>query len=197
MGVGRKRKFDKEVALTRAMELFWRNGFNGTSLSQLTQAMGINKPSMYAAFGNKEEVFISALKLYVQKHGVPHFDKLLEDNVSLPQRIQNYLASIAEMLADKELPGGCLVTFSTCEAGGDSLPSKAVENVTQTNLQSIEVYRDFFRAEQQKGNLAPTASPEVLADLLLTLQFGLAVMAKNGVERKRLIKIIGQDIAGI
>ncbi len=197
MGVGRKRNFDTEVALTRAMELFWRNGFNGTSLSQLTAAMGINKPSMYAAFGNKEEVFISALKLYVQKHGVPHFDKLLDEQVSLPQRIQNYLVSVAEMLADKNLPGGCMVTFGTCEAGGDSLPSAAVETVSQTNFKSIELLTEFFKAEQEKGNLAPSSSPEILADLLMTLQFGLAVMARNGVERKRLIRRIQQDIAGI
>lgn len=62
--VGRPRAFDKEVALEKALEVFWRKGYDGTSLADLTEAMGINKPSMYSTFGNKDQLFLQAIELY-------------------------------------------------------------------------------------------------------------------------------------
>ena len=66
--LGRPRAFDRDQALERALDLFWRNGYEGASLSDLTEAMGINPPSLYAAFGNKEELFCKALDRYVERH---------------------------------------------------------------------------------------------------------------------------------
>ena len=76
MAAGRQREFDKQVALDAAMNVFWLNGYTGTSLSDLTDAMGINKPSLYAAFGNKEALFVRALNHYIDKHGSPHLEAL-------------------------------------------------------------------------------------------------------------------------
>ena len=69
MSSGRQRQFDERVALDAAMEVFWSNGYSSTSLSDVTDAMGINKPSLYAAFGNKEALFLRALNRYIDKHG--------------------------------------------------------------------------------------------------------------------------------
>ena len=107
MSAGRRRTFDKAEGLAKAMIVFWRDGYNGTSLSDLTAAMGINKPSLYAAYGNKEELFVSAINEYVLKHGVPHFANLLVINLSLKERLQAYLESVAKMVSDSKLPGGC------------------------------------------------------------------------------------------
>ena len=68
MVAGRPRKFDKEHALEAAMLVFWRNGYSGTSLADLTNAMAINKPSMYAAFGNKEQLFKASLEQYINQY---------------------------------------------------------------------------------------------------------------------------------
>jgi len=195
MGTGRQREFDKDHALDNAMELFWRDGYNGTSLSDLTTVMGINKPSLYAAFGNKETLFISALNQYVHKHGSPHFNLLQTPNANLQQRLQDYLKSIAKMVTDPKLPGGCFVTTSTCETRSHCLPSDALRAITKINEATTKAFINFFSNEEQQGNLTSTSSPDVLANTLLTLQYGLAVMARNGIKKNALDKIIEHSIS--
>lgn len=195
MSAGRQRKFDIEDALNKAMEVFWQKGYSGTSLSDLTEAMGINKPSLYAAFGNKESLFVDALNQYVNDHGAPHCEKLFDKEAGLRVRLEAYLASIAEMISSSDLPGGCFVTSITCEAGSECLPEGAVQAVRDINNASTEKLVSFFRDEQMKGNIMSTASPAVMADHLLTLQFGLAVMARNGTERDRLKQVISHSVS--
>jgi len=177
------------------MEVFWRNGYSGTSLNELTSAMGINKPSLYAAFGNKEELFISALNQFVQKHGAPHINALFAKNKNSKKKIQRYLISIANMVANPKLPGGCFVTASTCEAGSDCLPSNALQAITNINQLTNNVLVDFFSTEKTQGNITSNRSAEELADYLLTLQYGLAVMARSGAKLSELKKVIGTAIS--
>jgi AcrR family transcriptional regulator len=195
MGAGRQREFDEQVAMDAAMEVFWSNGYSGTSLSDLTDAMGINKPSLYAAFGNKEALFIRALDHYVSKHGSPHSRELHAPNKSLPSRLSAYLKSIARMVCDPSLPGGCFVAETTSETGGDCLPAGASRAVAKINQLTRSSFIDFFRHEASAGNLADTHSAEVLADYLLTLQYGLAVMARHRAKREALDAVIEYAVA--
>lgn len=194
MGAGRKRTFDADIVLMEAMEVFWKKGFSGTSVNDLTEAMGITKPSLYTAFGSKEALFISAINRYVEVHGAPHVDKLLSKNKSLSERLRTYLRSIVDMVSDSTLPGGCFVTNSTCETGGGCLPEDTLQTVNQINESSTETFVDFFNDEQRKSNVNPDEEPEVLSDYLLTTQFGLAVMARNGASKERLNQVIEQAI---
>jgi AcrR family transcriptional regulator len=195
MGAGRQREFDEQVALDAAMAVFWSNGYSGTSLSDLTHAMGINKPSLYAAFGNKEALFIRALNHYVSKHGNPHSEELYTPNRSLHSRLNTYLKSIARMVCDPSLPGGCFVAETTSEAGGDCLPAGASLAVAKINQLAHSSFIDFFRHEASAGNLSDTSSAEVLADYLMTLQYGLAVMARNKAKRETLDAVIEYAVA--
>jgi AcrR family transcriptional regulator len=157
--------------------------------------MGINKPSLYAAFGNKEALFIRALSHYVDKHGGPHIEALRTATGSLRSRLSAYLRSIARMVCDPSLPGGCLVAETTSEAGGDCLPAGASQAVAKINQRTRSTLIDFFRHEALAGNLADTSSVEVLADYLLALQYGLAVMARNRTKREILDKVIEFAVA--
>jgi len=195
MGAGRLREFDKDHALDDAMELFWRDGYNGTSLSDLTTVMGINKPSLYAAFGNKETLFISALNQYVHKHGTPHINQLHTSNTNLTKRLQSYLKSIAKMQTDPKLPGGCFIVTSTCETRSHCLPIDALQTITKINEATTKALFDFFVNEKKQGNLTTTSPPDVLASYLLTLQYGLAVMARNGAKRNELDQVIDHSIS--
>jgi AcrR family transcriptional regulator len=147
MGAGRQREFDKQVALDAAMKVFWANGYSGTSLSDLTDVMGINKPSLYAAFGNKEALFISSLDHYVGEHGAPHNQELHTSNKDLRSRLRAYLKSIARMVCDPSLPGGCFVATTTSESGGDCLPADASRAIARINQLTHDSLVDFFRRE--------------------------------------------------
>lgn len=197
MAVGRKRIFDKDLALERAMHVFWRNGFSGTSLSDLTKAMSINKPSLYAAFGNKEQLYASALKTYARLYGQPHFDKLIEKGGSLQSRLSKYLLSVVDMVANPDLPGGCFVAAATFEAGSDCLPAQGMQTVREINAQTLATFEAFFESEREKGNLVETCSPKILARYFLALQFGLATYARNVAEEGDLSDIVSEAMQGM
>ncbi len=197
MPAGRQREFDEEIALEAAMSAFWANGFSGTSMADLTRAMGINKPSLYAAFGNKEALFVRALTHYLGRHGYPHAEKLQAKDRSLPERLQAYLQSVAAMVCDPALPGGCFVAETTSEAGGHCLPPAAAQAVARINRDSRAFFIAFFRQEAAEGNLAATDAVEVCADYMMTLQFGLAVMARSGAERDALDRVIERSMAAL
>ena len=190
MTAGRHRAFDKDTALDQAMQVFWTNGYPGTSLADLTSAMGINKPSLYAAFGNKEKLYQSALKKYVEKHGVTHAQLLLSEGESLNRRLKNYLTSIAKMLTDPKLPGGCMVCISTSELGGTCIPREALQSISEINALTKATLSAFFEREIALGNIAASSSATALASYLLSLQFGLSVMARNGAKFIELSQII-------
>ena len=194
MTAGRNRSFDKDSALEQAMLVFWTNGYPGTSLSDLTNAMGINKSSLYSTFGNKEKLFIQTVDLYSNKYCLVHADELFTTKKKLPERIRNYLLSIAQMITRFDLPTGCLICNSTSEIVGDCLPDNATKNISAMNQQTVISLTTFFEKEQQEGNLNEKCSAKTLANYLLTLQFGLAISARNGSNMEELIEVIDFSI---
>jgi len=180
MTAGRHRSFDKDNALEKAMLIFWQNGYPGTSLTDLMNVMGISKSSLYAAFGSKEELFNQAIEFYLNKHGVVHLAELFKTEQSLKERVRNYLFSIVNMVTNPDLPKGCLICNSTSEIAGYCLPENSANNINAINQQTIFTLTDFFEKEQQLGNLRDGNSSKAIANYLLTLQFGLAVSARNG-----------------
>lgn len=194
MKAGRHRTFDKDIALDKAMEVFWTNGYPGTSLTDLTTAMGINKPSLYSAFGNKEELFKHALNLYVQKYGLIHVKHLFTADKPLNERVQYYLLSIAKMVSDPKLPGGCFVAISSCEVNGNCLPSDALDAIIEINKVTKSSFIEFFNAEQLAGNISNERSVEMMANYLITLQYGIAIMARSGIKFEELKEVIQHAI---
>ena len=194
MTAGRHRSFDKDNALEKAMLVFWKNGYPGTSLTDLTNAMGINKSSLYAAFGNKEKLFNQAIEFYLNKYGVIHSAELFKTALSLKERVRNYLLSIAQMLTAPELPKGCLICHSTFEILGSCLPHNCAKTINSINQQTILTLTEFFEKEQQVENLIEGTSPDTLANYLLTLQFGLAISARNGSSIEELKAVVNFSI---
>src|SRR6188474_2575514 len=105
--LGRPRAFDREEALELALDVFWRKGYEGASVSDLTEAMGINPPSLYAAFGNKEGLFRKALDRYQASQGT--FWKEALDAPTAFEVVKRLLRGTAERLTDKRNPPGCLI----------------------------------------------------------------------------------------
>lgn len=195
MHAGRRRTFDQDQALETAMRVFWHKGYAGTSLADLTEALGINKPSLYAAFGNKEQLFASALSRYGSRYGLPHARHLLEPpEAPLRQRLRAYLSSVAEMLTDPNQPGGCFIAHSSCEAGGGNLPEQAVSALAGVRRETQRTLSQAFAREQAAGNLAPERDPDELARYLMTLMMGMAVMARGGASLDEMEPVIAMAV---
>lgn len=190
MTAGRNRSFDKDKTLEKAMLLFWKNGYPGTSLNDLTNIMDINKSSLYAAFGNKEKLFNQAIEFYLNKYGVVHSAELFKAGLNLKARIRNYLLSIAKILTNPTLPKGCLICHATSEIAGSCLPENSATYITDINQQTLSTLTAFFEKEQLLGNIIQGNSPRTIANYLLTLQFGLAISARNGCKMEELEAII-------
>ena len=191
---GRPRTFDLEAALDRAVEVFWKHGFHDASLQELTEAMGLSKPSLYAAFGDKEALYLKALARYVscliKRHATA-----LDDEADGRRAVRSFLRSLASMLADPALPGGCFIINGTADCGGSTVPA-SVEVALRNALQGSEaMVLERLKRAQRDGELDPDAQPEALAALFGSIIAGLAVMAKSGAPLARLNTVIDAAMA--
>ncbi len=191
---GRPRAFDKDEVLDRALAVFWKHGFQDASLHELTEAMGLSKPSLYAAFGDKEALYLKALERYsaglLERHAAA-----LDDEPNARLAVRAFLRSLAAMLTDPALPGGCFIINGTADCGGSTIPA-SVEMALRNALQASEtlVLRRLLRA-QTDGHLPAHAQPQALAVMFGALIAGLAVQAKSGVPRAKLDVVIDAAMA--
>jgi AcrR family transcriptional regulator len=190
MAAGRPRAFDKEKALEAAMLVFWRNGYAGTSMAELTQAMGINKPSLYAAYGNKDQLFATALEQYTRQYASPSLEYLYAPGQPLDERINAHLKAVAKRICHPNLPPGCLLANSTSEAGGDSISPACRGLLTNIREETQQYLTAFFAQEQESGTISRQSSPKSLALYLMSINSGMAVLARNGATQDELDEII-------
>lgn len=186
---GRPRTFDPETALDRALGVFWRRGFEGASLSELTAAMGLSKPSLYAAFGDKEALYLKSLEHYMASRIQSHTAILMAE-ANGRRAVHGFLHSMVGMLTDPALPGGCFIINGTAGCGGSSTPA-AVESALKKVLQMGESrLRNRIRKAQNDGQLLPDIDVNRLAAFFNALLAGLAVHAKSGAARAKLNAVV-------
>lgn len=171
---GRPRAFDREAALEAAMTVFWRKGFVATSMADLTGAMGIASPSLYAAFGGKEALYGEAVRHYATVHGTRLWDAFGAGETAR-EAMANLLAASARALP--EGPRGCMVTLSGvgeegCAALGDGLRQARAEGVRR-----IEARLARGVAE---GEIPERADRAAIARFYVTVQQGMSVQARDG-----------------
>lgn len=184
MSAGRKCEFDKTKALHSAMLTFWERGYLGASLSELTSNMGINKPSMYAAFGNKEALFLSAVDYYLERYGREQMQCLHDKQRPPKERLLNFLAAVINMQFDGDLPKGCLVSQCSSESNTGNLPSSAVDKITQVRNSTSEILLTFFDDAKHSGTLPKGFDSVASANVIGLLIHGSAVMSKIGTKAK-------------
>ncbi len=179
---GRPRGFDADVALDRAIEVFWQHGYDGTSLSDLTAAMGINRPSLYAAFGNKDELFRRAVARYAEID-MAYAREALEQPTAY-QVIERFLRSNAEALTRPDRPAGCL------SIQGGLAGSSGNEQISRFLAQSRRGGEEALAARLvqalEAGDLPVGTDPVALARYVMTVSEGNAVHAAAGVSRDQL-----------
>src|SRR5260370_41390255 len=153
---GRPRAFDREVALDRALHLFWTRGFDGTSISDLTDALEINPPSLYAAFGSKEELFREALGLYVRAYGIPVERAIAEEKTAL-DAVGRILREAARLFPAGATPGGCPVSSGTFTCAPDHRSIADVLAATRELM--VTALQQRITVAKAKGETPPDADP--------------------------------------
>lgn len=180
---GRPRGFERDKALRQAMETFWTHGYEGTSMTQLVKAMGIVSPSIYAAFGSKEQLFREAVDLYVTSESAPTWQALDQiDDVGLA--VRTMLFTSIDSFYETEPPRGCLLVLGTGSMGDAEEPVRAILRDQRDNFRKRLSTR-MTRAIDD-GNIPPQSNPAALAECVLAYFSGLAHEVADGVPKATL-----------
>jgi AcrR family transcriptional regulator len=183
--IGRPRAFDKDKALDRALEVFWRKGYEGTSIADLTAEMGINPPSLYAAFGNKEALFRQALDRYEAEHEAEWNEALSAPTAY--EGVKRLLLHSAASLGNKRHPPGCLLVQAALSGGEECDPIK--QELAARRDRSVRQIRERLKRAKREGDLPEDADPASLARYVATVLHGMAVQAVGGASRKELERV--------
>lgn len=179
---GRPRTFNRETALDAAMMLFWKKSFTGASMNDLCEAMGIASPSLYAAFGSKEQLYSEAIRRYGEL-GEAQIDGILEKAPTAYLAVEAFLNWAADILTAADKPPGCMVVLSSVASEGLHDLGKIVCEKRQG---MIEVLQTRLRRGIAEGDLPPDTDTLSLARYYITLHQGMSVQARDGACRKDL-----------
>jgi AcrR family transcriptional regulator len=186
MPAGRPRAFDIDKALARALEVFWRKGYEGTSLPDLTKAMGINRPSLYAAFGNKENLFRKALDRYDE--GPAAYIREALDEPTGRAVVARLLRGAVDLLTDPRTPAGCLMVQGALACGEAADPIR--QELASRRAAGMAAIRQRLEHAIAEGDLPAHADASDLARYVTTVIYGMAVQAAGGASRDELQRVV-------
>jgi AcrR family transcriptional regulator len=188
--MGRPREFEIDEALDSALELFWRKGYEGTSLSDLTDAMGITRPSLYAAFGNKEELFRKALDRYDDT--CMAFTRTAMKEPTARKVVDKLLHGYADAQTDQIHPPGCMGMNGALACSEEAEPIKR-ELVVRRLAGEAALGRRLEEA-RAAGDLPADSAPAELARYVMTVAHGMAIQASSGACRDALYAVVGMTM---
>ncbi|HEX6087148.1 MAG TPA: helix-turn-helix domain-containing protein [Thermoanaerobaculia bacterium] len=190
--MARPRAFDEDTALRAAMDTFWTKGFEATSVTDLTAAMGIGRSSLYAAFGDKDAVFARAMDLYMREVAAERV-RILRTAVSARQGVRDFLAHHIRVATDPRTPAGCLVVNTALEL--DGVAEAAAERLTSRSKVVDQAMRELLERAQAAGELDRSLDVRALALMLVALSYGIHVMSRMHRDRKTLQSIADAALA--
>lgn len=189
---GRPLSFDRDAALVSAMHLFWRHGYEATSISDLTRAMGITPPSLYAAFGDKRRLFLEAVQRYLG--GLEAIEQRIADAASAREAARELLVSAAIGDTGDDTPPGCLLASSIVTSSSEA---EAVRETLADIRRAIEAaLRARIERDIREGAVPPGADAEMLAGHVFAVVQGMSTLAKDGAGRGKLLGVVDAVMAG-
>ncbi len=191
MRTGRPRSFCKDEALDRAMTVFWRQGYEGASMADLTKAMGINPPSLYACFGSKEGLFKAVLERYDARRAA--FMASILEAPSAAEVAEAYLMGVAGFASDTSgrNPPGCLMVQGGLSCCDTVIP----DTLARHRAEKEAMLRARFEKARKSGDLPKTSDPAALARYLMVMANGISVQAAAGASLKELREVAAIALA--
>jgi AcrR family transcriptional regulator len=188
---GRPREFDRDQALARAMRLFWSRGYEATSVSELTEAMGITPPSLYSAFGDKKRLFLEAVARYQEGPGA-FAKKALAEEPTAERAIRSLLMGAVDSFCDPKQPKGCMVVLSATNCAVES--SDVLHDLADRRRATERAIRDRIVAGRAAGEFPADTDADALAGLVTATLYGIALKARDGASRNSLRRIVDQTM---
>jgi AcrR family transcriptional regulator len=190
--IGRPREFDRDAALEAAMLLFWRKGFAATSMNDLCDAMDVRSPSLYAAFGSKEALYLEAIEHYVQTIGPSVWNKLAEGATARAGVERLLLAGSETLPKSRATPAGCMAMLS---AIGDEWPAVITDVVRKVRLEVLNQLRSRLGSAVAEGELPAATDVDGLSRFYLGVFQGMAIQAQDGATRAELRAVAAAAMA--
>jgi AcrR family transcriptional regulator len=183
---GRPRNFDMDKAIEQALQIFWLKGYESTSLTDLTTAMGINRPSLYAAFGNKEDLFRQVLDYY--QNGPCVYIKAAFSLPTARKVVEQLMLSYIDLVTNPSDPPGCLIMHGALICGEEAEPIRK-ELILRRGVLETHLRQNLEQAKAN-GELPADSEPANLARYFFTVLCGISVLASSGVSREDLQTVV-------
>lgn len=184
---GRPREFDRELALLKARDLFWQQGFEGTSMSDLVAKLGIASARIYKAFGSKELLFREAIEHYEANEG-SFAERAFAENTNVHAAFKQMLNDAVALYSRNASPQGCMVVSSAVSVGEDNQSIR--QWLMEHRQQRTQGIIARLQAAVQAGELPANTDAESLGDYFAAFLHGLSIQARDGVSRLRLEKAV-------
>lgn len=186
---GRPRSFDSEKMLEQALGLFWQQGYLGTSYSDLCARTGLTKPSLYAAYGNKEKTFLTALDLYVARYVQPGIDGLGRES-NAREAIRLLLVATAKGLTANDTPPGCMIATNAACIDAPDIPQAVADAIKSAASKTPNAVKARLTKAQADGQLPTNTGVSALTAFYGTLIVGLSDLAKQGTPLEALLQVV-------
>ena len=184
---GKPRTFDRETVLKKALAVFWKRGYEPASMSELCEAMEINPPSLYAAFGNKAQLFMEAVNHYENVYWNDAWQRL-EDEPDLRTAMVGFFQDAARILTSQDAPCGCMVVLG---AANVSRESQGVNDALKAlREEGKDCFLNRLKQGVADGDLPEDTDVDTLASTLNTLFHGMSIQARDGVPQAELERVV-------
>ncbi|MGV8916541.1 MAG: TetR/AcrR family transcriptional regulator [Pseudomonas sp.] len=193
---GRPRAYDPQTALQQALDVFWNTGYSGASLDSIAAAAGMNRPSLYAAFGDKHALYIKALERYWEIAAAAMHEALMDSELSLEDALMGfYQGQLSIYFSGEGQARGC---FTIGTATTEAVEDAEIRDVLSDRLSTLDADLETrFRAAIESGELKSTADPASLAVLASAILHSISIRARAGIPRSELTELARKAVSVI